>query len=308
MDWSKHYPAFVSPNDGENDAHTGHAPSNEKGGEGTIGVLDTGVMETPWKRKLVNDVEVADIGCGFGGLLIALSPLFPETLMLGMEIRMQVTAYVADRIAALRSQNQPQTPDLTQTEAISTIPSPFQNVSVIRSNTMKHLPRFFPRSSLSKIFLCFPDPHFKNRKHKARIVSSTLNSEYAFVLKPGGIVYTITDVEALHLWMVGHFDGPRNQEIKNDDGDGGGDGCQTTSKIEEGTVKVKAKGGGEEEIELGEMCRSSELFERLSQDELDKDPCVRVMMAETEEGKKVERNGGRKFVACWRRKGDPEWV
>ena len=27
--------------------------------------------------------EFADIGCGFGGLLIALAPLFPDTLMLG---------------------------------------------------------------------------------------------------------------------------------------------------------------------------------------------------------------------------------
>ena len=27
--------------------------------------------------------EFADIGCGFGGLLISLAPLFPETLMLG---------------------------------------------------------------------------------------------------------------------------------------------------------------------------------------------------------------------------------
>lgn len=28
-------------------------------------------------------VEFADIGCGFGGLLIALAPVFPDTLILG---------------------------------------------------------------------------------------------------------------------------------------------------------------------------------------------------------------------------------
>lgn len=28
-------------------------------------------------------VEFADIGCGFGGLLIALAPMFPDALMLG---------------------------------------------------------------------------------------------------------------------------------------------------------------------------------------------------------------------------------
>lgn len=44
VDWSAHYPAF---------AGSGKKP------------------------------EFADVGCGFGGLLIALAPLYPETLMLG---------------------------------------------------------------------------------------------------------------------------------------------------------------------------------------------------------------------------------
>jgi tRNA G46 methylase TrmB len=46
----------------------------------------------------------------------------------------------------------------------------------LRANTMKFLPNFFTKAQLNKIFLCFPDPHFKARKHKARIVSTTLNS------------------------------------------------------------------------------------------------------------------------------------
>ena len=71
---------------------------------------------------------------------------------------------------------------------------------------MKFLPNFFAKAQLSKIFICFPDPHFKTRKHKARIVSYTINSEYAYFLRPGGIIYTITDVEDMHLWMVGHFE------------------------------------------------------------------------------------------------------
>lgn len=32
-------------------------------------------------------VQFVDVGCGFGGLLVRLSPLFPDTLMLGMELR-----------------------------------------------------------------------------------------------------------------------------------------------------------------------------------------------------------------------------
>lgn len=148
-----------------------------------------------------------------------------------------------ERIYALRKQNEG---------------GPYQNAACIRANSMKFLPNFFKKDQLSKIFICFPDPHFKARKHKARIVSATLNSEYAFALRPGGIVYTITDVEALHEWMVEHFDAHPS-------------------------------------------------FERVSDEETEADPCVAVMRMETEEGKKVARNNGLKFVALFRRREDPPW-
>lgn len=43
-----------------------------------------------YPEKGSREVEFADIGCGYGGLLIQLSPMFPESLMLGMEIRVKV--------------------------------------------------------------------------------------------------------------------------------------------------------------------------------------------------------------------------
>ena len=67
MDWSSYYPAFVAdPEEG----HTGSEPES-----------DVGVSRV---RPLRKDVEVADIGCGFGGLLVALAPVLPGTLLLGM--------------------------------------------------------------------------------------------------------------------------------------------------------------------------------------------------------------------------------
>ena len=38
-------------------------------------------------------VEIVDVGCGFGGLSIALAELYPTRLTLGMEIRAKVTAW-----------------------------------------------------------------------------------------------------------------------------------------------------------------------------------------------------------------------
>ncbi|KDQ13454.1 hypothetical protein BOTBODRAFT_55998 [Botryobasidium botryosum FD-172 SS1] len=247
MDWHAHFPAFYPP----------PPQSNQD--------ID---MEVQKK------VEFADIGCGFGGLLIALAPMFPETLMLGMEIRVSVTQYVSDRITALRLrcrelENQSTGDTDVQEEAneehkdgpdegklTKTVPGGYQNVSVIRGNAMKFLPNFFERAQLSKIFFLFPDPHFKARKHKARIISPTLLAEYAHVLRPGGIVYTITDVKDLHEWMAHHLS-------------------------------------------------AFPLFELIPSDDLRDDPVVEQIKTSTEEGKKVERNGGEKWVACFRRLDDP---
>lgn len=69
MDWSPYFPYFID---------SGPAPDSKKDGHETAAEL---VEATP--RKLTQNVEVLDIGCGFGGLLMALSPLYPNTLMLG---------------------------------------------------------------------------------------------------------------------------------------------------------------------------------------------------------------------------------
>ncbi|NXI38436.1 TRMB methyltransferase, partial [Galbula dea] len=120
---------------------------------------------------------------------VELSPLFPHTLMLGLELRVKVAAFTGARIRALR---------LAQ-------PGHYGNVACVRANAMKHLPHFFCKAQLSKMFFLFPDPHFKRTKHKWRIISPTLLAEYGYVLRPGGLVYTVTDVAELHEWMVKHF-------------------------------------------------------------------------------------------------------
>ena len=57
MTWADYYPAYTAP-EGEH-------------------------QETLVPRRLTKDVTVADIGCGFGGLLVALAPQLPDELVLG---------------------------------------------------------------------------------------------------------------------------------------------------------------------------------------------------------------------------------
>ena len=106
------------------------------------------------------------------------------------------------------------------------------------------------------MFFCFPDPHFKRSKHKSRIITPALLSQYAYVLKPGGKLYHITDVEDLHLWMHKH-------------------------------------------------CDEHALFEKVEEAEEKEDPCVGTIVNETEEGKKVAREGREKYWTVWRRIEDP---
>jgi tRNA (guanine-N7-)-methyltransferase len=130
--------------------------------------------------------DVLDIGCGFGGLTLALATLLPNNIILGMEIRSKVTEYVRLRIVASRKEH----------------PGSYQNASVLRTNSMKYLPNYFPQHSTTKLFFCFPDPHFKRKNHGRRIISERLLSEYAYILKPGGHLYCITDVKELHEWHL----------------------------------------------------------------------------------------------------------
>jgi tRNA (guanine-N7-)-methyltransferase len=40
-------------------------------------------------------VKFVDVGMGFGGLTVALAELFPEKLVLGMEIRAKVSIFIS---------------------------------------------------------------------------------------------------------------------------------------------------------------------------------------------------------------------
>lgn len=221
MDWSVHYPILNSVSSDENSPKRFKSDSENR------------------------CVEFVDIGCGYGGLLVALSPLFPDKLMLGMEIRVKVLDYVLDRIRALREQH----------------PGQYNNISCLRTNAMKYLPNFFTKGQLKKMFFLYPDPHFKKAKHKWRIINKQLLAEYAYLLAIGGLVYTCTDVLDLHQWMCTCFEEhPLFQRIDNED------------------PIIKS------------------------------DPCIEHVVGSTEEGKKVERNKGDKYLAVFRRIEDPQEV
>lgn len=64
--------------------------------------------------------------------------MFPDNIIVGMEIRVKVSDYVMDRISALRSQN----------------PGKYQNIACLRTNAMKYLPNYFRKGQVMLYFDC----------------------------------------------------------------------------------------------------------------------------------------------------------
>lgn len=179
-------------------------------------------------------VTICDLGCGYGGLLLTLSEMYPEKLSLGIEIRDKVSSFVREKISGLREIN----------------PGNYENIGVLKSNAMKYLPNYIEKHQLEKIFFCFPDPHFKKAKHRWRIISRHMLDMYGYVMKPGAKAYTITDVEDLHEWMKACFD-------------------------------------------------EHPSFRPLKSEELEEDVIVPKLRNCTEEGQKVERNGGKTWIGVY---------
>lgn len=155
VDWRMHYPAVFGLRD-----------------QNTVVYANTvehpAYYEKPRDYVLDKTVTVIDIGCGYGGLLFGLAKVLTEELILGLEIRDKLVNFVGEKIRGHRIKE----------------PVSFDCISVVRTNTMRHLCQYFPKQSLAKIFICFPDPHFKAKNYRRRIISTGSLSEYAYLLKP----------------------------------------------------------------------------------------------------------------------------
>lgn len=145
-----------------------------------------------WKNyyKTNEQPVFLDIGCGYGKFLIELANENTTKNICGIEIRKKIAEYVNKRIEVLRENN-----------------NECHNAHVFNTNALIFLPNFFAGNSIEKIFILFPDPQFKKKKHKARIVCLQMIPMYHFLLKMNGRIYISTDVEELFVSMVESFKG-----------------------------------------------------------------------------------------------------
>jgi len=73
------------------------------------------------------------------------------------------------------------------------------NVRCVFANMSVDMPRLFSGGSVRRFFLNFPDPWFKSRQHKRRVIGPGLVREIAQALAVGGELFVQTDIFALAL-------------------------------------------------------------------------------------------------------------
>ncbi|MDD9966482.1 MAG: tRNA (guanosine(46)-N7)-methyltransferase TrmB [Myxococcales bacterium] len=124
-----------------------------------------------------------EIGFGRGMFLIQRAAAAPGSFLLGFEIKTKWAYLVEQRC---RREGLP-------------------NVRVSCGDVREIFPRLQPRGQVARAFMHFPDPWWKKRHAKRRLVGSDLLDELARLLRPGGELFLQSDVEEraeLHLAHV----------------------------------------------------------------------------------------------------------
>ncbi len=127
-----------------------------------------------------------DIGSAKGTFLLGMAQQQPRRNFLGLEIR----AALVD--GALRKQQQ---------LGLSNLHFMFCNVTPSLSPLLASL----PEGVLDQVTIQFPDPWFKKRHQKRRVVQPVLVAAIASHLAPGGLVFLQSDIEAVALEMSDRF-------------------------------------------------------------------------------------------------------
>jgi len=128
-----------------------------------------------------------DIGCARGEYLLNMATLQSNWNFLGLEIREPLVEQANAKVSELGLKN---------------LHYLFGNVN----NSLKPLLKSFEIGTLQRVTIQFPDPWFKKRQAKRRLVQPELVDTLATYLIDGGVVFLQSDVEAVAVEMCDRFD------------------------------------------------------------------------------------------------------
>ena len=114
-----------------------------------------------------------EVGSGKGLFLTTASQSSPERNFLGIEVSRKYARYAAGRLAKLG----------------------VSNALVIGGDALALFHRWFPDNGLAAVHVYFPDPWWKKRHKKRRVLSEPFLKDVERTLEPGGRLHFWTDVE-----------------------------------------------------------------------------------------------------------------
>jgi tRNA (guanine-N7-)-methyltransferase len=127
-------------------------------------------------------IEV-EIGCAEAQFLFERAAIDPDRTYVGLEIREVLVDDVNDRAARLGAP-----------------------VQAVFCHANHHLDAIFPAASVARVYLNFPDPWFKRRHRKRRLMDAGLAVDIHTILAPGGELLFQSDVWHIALDAMGVLD------------------------------------------------------------------------------------------------------
>ncbi len=127
-----------------------------------------------------------DIGCSRGRFLLSMATQEPNWNFLGLEIREPLVQEASNWRNEL---------------GLTNLYYLFCNVN----NSLPSILSSLPTGILQRVTIQFPDPWFKTRHTKRRVVQPELVEELAKYLPAGGVVFLQSDVEAVVVEMCDRF-------------------------------------------------------------------------------------------------------
>ena len=143
-----------------------------------------------WKRDFGRDAPLElEIGPGRGAFALDHARLHPEVDLVLIETRRSDCELIRSRAERRR----------------------LGNLLVLQGDAKLLLPRLFRPASLAAVHVQFPDPWWKKRHHKRRMIDVDFAAQMRALLAPGGLVDFRTDVpayarEAAQTWIEAGFE------------------------------------------------------------------------------------------------------
>jgi tRNA (guanine-N7-)-methyltransferase len=129
------------------------------------------------------DVVAADfleIGPGRGDFLLDMAEAYPSKRFVAVEMGGRRFRKLSERIDKAR----------------------LTNVLLIRGDARVVLPRFIAPSSISRLFVLFPDPWPKRRQAHNRLLTEDFIRLLTATIRPGGELFHATDVQEYAEWVA----------------------------------------------------------------------------------------------------------